>query len=74
MSCVEARSCLSAVVDGTLPAAELASAIRSHGFAGEVVVVEDDGEPVHVSDAVFAAVLAAGWREAGFPGSLPVRG
>ena len=36
-----------------------------------VVIVEDDGEPVNGSDAVFAAVAAATWRHRGCPEELP---
>ncbi len=40
-----------------------------------VVRVEDDGgPPVNGSDAVFAAVLAAAWRAAGHPPTLPAAG
>jgi hypothetical protein len=52
--------------------------IRSFGILRaadmpEVVVeiVEDDGPPVNGSDAVFAAVAAAAWRQAGFPDRWP---
>ena len=49
--------------------------LRSDAMPHVDVTIEEEGtEPVAVSDAVFAAVLAAGWREAGFPGDLPARG
>ncbi len=40
----------------------------------DVTIEAEEAEPVAASDAVFAAVLAAAWREAGFPGDLPARG
>jgi hypothetical protein len=40
----------------------------------DVTIEGEEAEPVAASDAVFAAVLAAAWREAGFPGDLPARG
>ena len=38
----------------------------------DVVLDEADGPPVAAGDAVFAAVAAAAWRSAGFPGLWPV--
>jgi aerobic-type carbon monoxide dehydrogenase small subunit (CoxS/CutS family) len=38
----------------------------------EVTIEPDDGPPVNGSDAVFAAVAAAAWREAGHPPAWPV--
>lgn len=38
----------------------------------DVVIESSDDEPVVASDAVFAAVLAAAWREAGLAGRWPV--
>ncbi len=37
-----------------------------------VELVEGEGEPVNGSDAVFAAVAAAGWRAHGFPEAWPI--
>ncbi len=37
----------------------------------EVAIEEDDAEPVNGSDAVFAAVAAAAWRQARFPARWP---
>ena len=37
----------------------------------EVTIVDDGGEPVNGSDAVFAAVAAAAWRQAGHPDRWP---
>ena len=37
----------------------------------EITIEDDDGPPINGSDAVFAAVLAAAWREAGHPARLP---
>lgn len=52
--------------------------IRSFGVLrpGEMPPVEvdieaDESDPVNGSDAVFAAVLAAAWRRAGFPATIP---
>jgi len=39
----------------------------------DVTIVEEDGPPVNGSDAVFAAVAAAAWRQAGYPTSWPDR-
>jgi aerobic-type carbon monoxide dehydrogenase small subunit (CoxS/CutS family) len=39
----------------------------------EVEIADADGPPVHVSDAVFAAVAAAAWRHEGFVSDWPVR-
>jgi xanthine dehydrogenase small subunit len=39
----------------------------------EVELVDDDGPPVNGSDAVFAAVAAAGWLSRGCPQDWPVR-
>jgi aerobic-type carbon monoxide dehydrogenase small subunit (CoxS/CutS family) len=39
----------------------------------EVEIADDDGPPVHASDAVFAAVAAAAWRHEGFGSDWPVR-
>jgi hypothetical protein len=39
----------------------------------EVEIADDDGPPVHASDAVFAAVAAAAWRHEGFVSDWPVR-
>jgi CO/xanthine dehydrogenase Mo-binding subunit len=38
----------------------------------EVEIVADDGDPVAGSEAVFAAVLAAAWRHAGYPDRWPI--
>ena len=38
----------------------------------EVEIVADDGDPVAASEAVFAAVLAAAWRHAGYPDRWPI--
>jgi CO/xanthine dehydrogenase Mo-binding subunit len=38
----------------------------------EVAIEPDAGPPVNGSDAVFAAVAAAAWRERGFPPRWPV--
>jgi aerobic-type carbon monoxide dehydrogenase small subunit (CoxS/CutS family) len=37
----------------------------------EIVIEDDDAEPVNGSDAVFAAVAVAAWRHAGFPDRWP---
>ena len=37
----------------------------------EIDIVESDAQPVNGSDAVFAAVAAAAWRNAGFPPVWP---
>ena len=37
----------------------------------EVTIEPDDGEPVNGSDAVFAAVAAAAWRQLGYPPAWP---
>lgn len=37
----------------------------------EVTIVDDDAAPVNGSDAVFAAVAAAAWRQAGHPDRWP---
>jgi xanthine dehydrogenase small subunit len=39
----------------------------------DVRIVEGGDPPVHVTDAVFAAVAAAAWRHEGFPPEWPVR-
>jgi xanthine dehydrogenase small subunit len=38
----------------------------------DVTLVDDDGDPVNGSDAVFAAVAAAAWRHAGYPPRWPI--
>lgn len=38
----------------------------------EVTIEPDDAEPINGSDAVFAAVVAAAWRHAGFPTRWPI--
>ncbi|CAN0234760.1 unnamed protein product, partial [Phaeothamnion confervicola] len=52
--------------------------VRSFGIlravdtpAIHVEIVDSDAPPVNGSDAVFAAVAAAAWRHAGFPGAWP---
>ncbi len=40
----------------------------------EVIIEPDRGPPVNGSDAVFAAVLAAAWRVAGHPPTIPAVG
>ena len=37
----------------------------------EVTIQPDDTEPINGSEAVFAAVAAAAWRDAGFPAAWP---
>jgi hypothetical protein len=37
----------------------------------EVVLADDDGEPVNGSDAVFAAVAAAAWARSGWAPRWP---
>ena len=57
-----------AVIKTDIPVMDIGDTVNVH-----VRIVEGDGPPLHVTDAVFAAVAAAAWRHERFPPEWPVR-